>query len=113
MNAPMNTISAQQIKRRGISAVDDLIDQGPVHVTVRNKPGYVVVSETQYVDLLDELRRLKHQLTVTGFLTSPEPANAGHQSTYSSSADLMAGLYRSDGDDALETPNSSTAPPRR
>jgi hypothetical protein len=34
----MNTIPAQEIKRRGIAAVDDLIAKGPVHVIRNNKP---------------------------------------------------------------------------
>ncbi len=34
----MRTISAQEIKRRGISAVDDVLVECPVHVITRNEP---------------------------------------------------------------------------
>ena len=50
----MNTIPAQEIKRRGIGAVDDLIDSGPVYVIRNNRPQYVVLSEARYQEMLDE-----------------------------------------------------------
>ncbi|KAF0187511.1 MAG: hypothetical protein FD168_2581 [Desulfobulbaceae bacterium] len=49
----MNTISAQEIKRRGITAVEDLIAKGDVHVIRNNKPQYVVLSEARYQALLE------------------------------------------------------------
>ncbi len=49
----MNTIPAQEIKRRGISVVDDLIAKGDVHVIRNNKPQYVVLSEARYQALLE------------------------------------------------------------
>lgn len=45
MHALINSIPAQQIKQRGISAVDDLLCEGPVHVIMRNEPRYVVMGE--------------------------------------------------------------------
>ena len=44
----MNTIPAQEIKRRGISAVDELLVNGPVHVISQNRPKYVVMEEERY-----------------------------------------------------------------
>ena len=44
----MNTIPAQEIKRRGISAVDELLKNGPVHVITQNQPRYVVMEEERY-----------------------------------------------------------------
>jgi hypothetical protein len=44
----MNTIPAQEIKRRGIGAVDDLIAKGAVHIIRNNQPQYVVLSEERY-----------------------------------------------------------------
>lgn len=41
----MRTISAQEIERRGIGAVDDLLAKGPVHIITRNEPRYVVMDE--------------------------------------------------------------------
>ncbi len=49
----MNTIPAQEIKRRGIAAVDDLIATGAVHVIRNNQPQYVVLTEQRYRDLLE------------------------------------------------------------
>ncbi|GAB7026466.1 prevent-host-death protein [Geotalea toluenoxydans] len=48
----MNTVPAQEIKRRGIAAVDDLIAKGDLHVIRNNQPQYVVLSEERYQELL-------------------------------------------------------------
>ena len=44
----MKTIAAQEIKRRGISAVDALLRDGPVQVIKNNRPRYVVMSDETY-----------------------------------------------------------------
>ncbi len=49
----MNTIPAREIKRRGISAVDELLKCGPVHVIKNDSPSYVIMDEMRYRDLLD------------------------------------------------------------
>lgn len=49
----MNTIPAQELKRRGIAAVHDLIAKGDVHVIRNNQPQYVVLSEARYQALLE------------------------------------------------------------
>ena len=48
----MNAIPAQEIKRRGIAAVDDLIGKGDLHVIRNNQPQYVVLSELRYQELI-------------------------------------------------------------
>ena len=48
----MNTIPAQELKRRGIVAVDGLIAQGDVHVIRNNRPEYVILSEERYRELV-------------------------------------------------------------
>ena len=48
-------ISSQELKRRGISAVDPLLQDGPVHVILHNKPCYVVLAEQSYTDLMNDL----------------------------------------------------------
>ena len=50
----MNSIPAQEIKRRGIAAVDGLIAKGDVHVIRNNRPEYVVLSEERYQELVAE-----------------------------------------------------------
>lgn len=49
----MKAIAAQDIKKRGISAVDEALKEGPVHVIKNNQPKYVVLSEERYRDLLE------------------------------------------------------------
>ena len=51
----MNSIPAQEIKRLGISAVDEALRLGPVHVVKNNRPRYVVLTEEDY-DLAAEER---------------------------------------------------------
>lgn len=49
----VNSIPAQDIKRRGISAVDEALREGPVHIIKNNRPSYVVLSEAAYAELLE------------------------------------------------------------
>lgn len=49
----INTIPAQELKRRGIAAVDDLIAKGDLHVIRNNQPQYVVLSEARYRELME------------------------------------------------------------
>lgn len=49
----MNSVPAQEIKRRGIAAVDDLIATGDVHVIRNNQPQYVVLSQARYRELIE------------------------------------------------------------
>ena len=50
----MKTIPAKEIKRRGISAVDEALKEGPVHIIKDNELKYVVLSEERYRELLEE-----------------------------------------------------------
>jgi PHD/YefM family antitoxin component YafN of YafNO toxin-antitoxin module len=49
----MNSIAAQEIKRRGISSVDEKLREGPVHIIKNNEPKYVVLSEERYRELIE------------------------------------------------------------
>ncbi|MDQ6998731.1 MAG: hypothetical protein Q9M17_08450 [Mariprofundus sp.] len=51
----MNTIPALEIKRRGISIVDDQLESGPVHIIKNNRPQYVVMSEDRYQSMMGDL----------------------------------------------------------
>ena len=53
MSSVVNTIPAQEIKRRGIGALDELLKQGPVHVIKNNRPQYVVMTEEDYARLTE------------------------------------------------------------
>ena len=51
----MSTIPVQEIKRRGISAVDEALADGPVHLLKSNRAAYVVMSEEDYRELMSDL----------------------------------------------------------
>ena len=51
----MNLIAAQEIKRRGIAAVDDLLAQGPVHILKNSHPRYVVMGELEFDAMMSDL----------------------------------------------------------
>ena len=84
----MNSIPAQEIKRRGIVAVDDLLPNGDVHVIRNNKPQYVVLTEERYEALMEEanegyLARVKESL---------EDLKAGRVKKFSTADDLLRAL---------------------
>jgi PHD/YefM family antitoxin component YafN of YafNO toxin-antitoxin module len=88
----MNCIPAQDIKRRGISAVDEALRDGPVHVIENNRPSYVVLSEAAYAELLESSREAaRERLRV-----SLADLDAGRTNRYENADDLMRAL---DGDE--------------
>ncbi len=51
----MSTIPVQEIKRRGMTAVDEALKAGPVHLVKSNRAQYVVMSEQDYQELMKDL----------------------------------------------------------
>lgn len=51
----MNAVAAQEIKRRGIAAVDSLVAQGPVRIVKNNLPKYVIMTDADYEIMLGDL----------------------------------------------------------
>jgi PHD/YefM family antitoxin component YafN of YafNO toxin-antitoxin module len=47
----MNAIAANDLKRHGISAVEQLLANGPVHIIKRNQPVCVILAEDEYEKL--------------------------------------------------------------
>jgi len=47
----VSTVPAREIKRRGISAVDDELRSGPVWIIQHDEPRYVVLNPEQYEEL--------------------------------------------------------------
>lgn len=43
-----NTVTAAEIKRRGMAAIEDGLRRGPLHIVKRNRPAAVVLSEEEY-----------------------------------------------------------------
>jgi hypothetical protein len=46
-----NTLTAAELKRRGMAAIEDGLKRGPVHIVKRNKPAAVVLTEADYLRL--------------------------------------------------------------
>jgi PHD/YefM family antitoxin component YafN of YafNO toxin-antitoxin module len=52
----MRTISERELMRRGLSVIDEMIDDGPVHVLRDDRPMYAVMPVACY-DLMVEAQR--------------------------------------------------------
>lgn len=84
----MNTIPAQEIKRRGIAAVDAMITLGDVHVIRNNKPEYVVLTEARYQELVAEAE----EAYVARVKASLEDVKAGRVRKFASVDELLKAL---------------------
>ena len=49
----MNTLPAQELKRRGLAAVDDAIAKGDLHIIRNRRPHYVLLTADRYQSLLE------------------------------------------------------------
>ncbi len=47
----MQTLPAQEVKRRGLAAIEELLPLGPVHILKHNRPACVVLSEQDFARL--------------------------------------------------------------
>jgi PHD/YefM family antitoxin component YafN of YafNO toxin-antitoxin module len=88
----MNTIQAQEIKRRGVAALDDLIAQGDVHILRNNQLQYVVLSEARYAELLEA----QEEALVARVRASLEDLKAGRVRRFTSAEELMEAMDRED-----------------
>ena len=84
----MNTIPAQEIKRRGIAAVDALITTGDVHVIRNNRPEYVVLTEARYQELVADAE----EAYVARVKASLEDVKAGRVRRFASVDELLQAL---------------------
>lgn len=46
-----NVLTAAELKRRGMTAIEEGLKSGPLHILKRNKPAAVVLSEEDYARL--------------------------------------------------------------
>ena len=88
----MNTIPAQEIKRRGIAAVDDAIAKGDLHIIRNNQPQYVVMSEDRYQALLEA----QEEAYLARIRASLEDLRAGRVRRFSSAEALLQALDAED-----------------
>ena len=84
----MNSIPAQELKRRGIAAVDDVIANGDVHVIRNNQPQYVVLSEARYQELVAEA----NEAYLARVRASLEDVKAGRVRKFATAEDLLRAL---------------------
>jgi PHD/YefM family antitoxin component YafN of YafNO toxin-antitoxin module len=88
----MNAIAAQDIKKRGISAVDEALKEGPVHVIKNNQPRYVVLSETRYRELIEA----EDEAYIARVRASLEDVKAGRVRRFKSAGDLLKAIEAED-----------------
>ena len=81
----MNTVPAQEIKRRGVAAVDDLIAHGDLHIIRNNQPQYVVLSEQRYQELIEA----EEEALAGRLRASLEDLKQGKVRRFSSAAELL------------------------
>jgi PHD/YefM family antitoxin component YafN of YafNO toxin-antitoxin module len=89
----MNAIPAQEIKRRGIAAVDELIAKGDVHVIRNNQPQYVVLSEERYQELVAEA----NEAYLARVKASLEDVKAGRVQKFTTADELLKTLDTDEG----------------
>lgn len=59
MSTIPNTLTAGELKRRGLAAIEEKLRLGPVHVIKRNRPAVVVLSEEEFAELVGEAERAR------------------------------------------------------
>ena len=84
----MNTLPAQEIKRRGVAAVDELIAKGDLHIIRNNRPQYVVLSQERYQALLEA----QDDALEARVRASLEDLKAGRVRRFASAAELIRAL---------------------
>jgi len=70
----MNSLTAAELKRRGMAAIEDGLRHGPVHLMKHNKPSAVVLSEEDYARLAQGKAGTAVGMTAVQWLLS-QPTN--------------------------------------
>lgn len=84
----VNSIPAREIKRRGISAVDEALKKGPVHVIKNDEPRYVVMDAAQFQEWLDE----REETYVEQVTKSLEDVKAGRVRYFATAREFVADI---------------------
>jgi len=64
----MNIVAASEVKRRGVSVLEELLQNGPVHILRHNRPVCVVLTEEDYQRTKTRDKLLKSKLTGIPYL---------------------------------------------
>lgn len=83
-----NTLSVAELKRRGMSAIDEGLRRGPLHIVKRNKMAAVVLSEDDYLRLTNQKQSVPPGMTAMQWLLA-QPTT-GKRSKAQIDADLQA-----------------------
>jgi PHD/YefM family antitoxin component YafN of YafNO toxin-antitoxin module len=62
------TLTIAEIKRRGMAAIEEALEAGPVHIIKRNRRAAVVLSEEAYSELLRRSANAPEGLTAVQWL---------------------------------------------
>jgi len=84
----VKTVPAQEIKRRGLAAVDGLLDDGDVHVIRNNRLQYVVLTEERYQHLIAEAQ----EAYLARVRTSLQDVKEGRVRGFATADDLLQAL---------------------
>ncbi|MEJ8294711.1 hypothetical protein WKI45_18000 [Delftia tsuruhatensis] len=71
-----NTLTAAELKRRGMAAIEDGLRHGPVHLIKRNQATAVVLSEQEYRKLLEQSPQPHNGMTAVQWLLSQPTTGA-------------------------------------
>ena len=82
------TMPAQVVKRRGMSALNEQLKDGPVWIIANNTPKYVVL-------FADDFKRMRHEAFVNGVLESEAEHRAGLAKT-GTVEELMSDIFADD-----------------
>lgn len=63
-----NTITVAEIKRRGMAAIEEGLEHGPLHIVKRNRPAAVVLSEQEYARLTRGHHQHPHGMSAVQWL---------------------------------------------
>lgn len=84
----MRSVAAQEIKRRGISVIDSIIKEGPVHIIKNNHPQYVVLTEERFQELTDA----ENEVFLSRIRASLQDVNEERTTTFSDVKDLIKAI---------------------
>ena len=66
-----NTVTAAEIKRRGMAAIEERLRHGPVRIFKHNRPAAVILSEDEYQRLLGKQPRAQGMSALSWLLSQP------------------------------------------
>ncbi len=79
-------------RRRGIGAVDELLEGGPVYVITHNRPRYVILDAEQYRELLAE----REEAYRARIRAARADVAAGRVQRFDNAGDLLAAIDAAD-----------------